>query len=231
MEKYKPKKEKYVSGRESLSLNAKKFYEGRQMIIDAFKNKIFPMVPTGFEDDVDEDELLKRHERDSTLPTIKEKPEDEIPNISTLEQITELDKFYGSDLIYKYFLENSLIKIIRKLKDYKKSPEKLQMYNTLITRLNIGLERLENYINNMSEDEVENKKLDYLRHLVKKIVDASQKLDEKSAAQRQQGQGLKIITPKEMITRLPILLAQLKAGNNSQKLKNEIRQTMNSLYR
>ena len=34
-----------------------------------------------------------------------------------------------------------------------------------------------------------------------------------------------------MITRLPILLAQLKAGNNSQKLKNEIRQIVYSLYR
>ena len=41
---------------------------------------------------------------------------------------------------------------------------------------------------------------------------------EESAAQRQQGQGLKILTPKQMITRLPILLAQLKAGNNSQNL-------------
>ena len=40
------------------------------------------------------------------------------------------------------------------------------MYNTLITRLNIGLKRLENDINNMSEEEVENKKLDYLRDLV-----------------------------------------------------------------
>ena len=40
------------------------------MIIDAFKNKIFPMVPTGFEDDVGEDELLKRPERDSRLATI-----------------------------------------------------------------------------------------------------------------------------------------------------------------
>ena len=55
---------------------------------------------------------------------------------------------------------------------------------------------------------------------------------EESAAQRQQkGQGLKILTPKQMITRLPILLAQLKAGNNSQKLKNEIRQLIYSLYR
>ena len=42
---------------------------------------------------------------------------------------------------------------------------------------------------------------------------------------------LKIMTPKQMITRLPILLAQLKAGNNSQKFKNEIRQLLYYLYR
>ena len=39
------------------------------------------------------------------------------------------------------------------------------------------------------------------------------------------------LTPQQMITRLPILLAQLKAGNNSQKLKYEIRQLLYSLYR
>ena len=44
------------------------------------------------------------------------------------------------------------------------------------------------------------------------------------------GKGLKIMTPKQMITRLPILLVQEQAGNNSQKLKNEIRQTIYSLY-
>ena len=38
------------------------------------------------------------------------------------------------------------------------------------------------------------------------------------------GKGLKIMTPKQMITRLPILLAQKQAANNSQKLNNEIRQ-------
>ena len=36
----------------------------------------------------------------------------------------------------------------------------------------------------------------------------------------QKGQGLKTMTPKQMLVRLPILLAQLKVGNNSQKLKN-----------
>ena len=56
---------------------------------------------------------------------------------------------------------------------------------------------------------------------------------EESAAQRrnQRGQGLKILTPSQMLSRLPISLAQLKAGNNSQKLKNEIRELLHSLYR
>ena len=55
---------------------------------------------------------------------------------------------------------------------------------------------------------------------------------EESAVERrnQQRQGLKILTPDQMLSRLPITLAQLKAGNNSEKLKNEIRQ-LYSLYR
>ena len=56
---------------------------------------------------------------------------------------------------------------------------------------------------------------------------------EESAEQRrnQTGEGLKILTPNQMHSRLPISLAQLKAGNNSEKLKNEIRQLLHSLYR
>ena len=49
--------------------------------------------------------------------------------------------------------------------------------------------------------------------------------------ENQQGQGLNILTPKQMLSRLPISLGQLKAGNNSEKLKNEIRQLLYSLYR
>ena len=45
------------------------------------------------------------------------------------------------------------------------------------------------------------------------------------------GSGLKILTSQQMLARLPILLAQIKAGNNSQELKNEIRQLLYSLYR
>ena len=49
--------------------------------------------------------------------------------------------------------------------------------------------------------------------------------------QNQEGKGLKILTPNQMLSRLPITLAQLKAGNNSEKLKNEVRQLLYSLYR
>ena len=56
---------------------------------------------------------------------------------------------------------------------------------------------------------------------------------EESAAQRinQQKKGLKILTPNQMLSRLPISLAQLNAGNNSEELKNKIRQLLYSLYR
>ena len=44
------------------------------------------------------------------------------------------------------------------------------------------------------------------------------------------GKGLKILTSKQMIQRLPMALAQVKAGNNSENLLNEIRQIIFSLY-
>ena len=46
----------------------------------------------------------------------------------------------------------------------------------------------------------------------------------------QSGQGLKILTPNQMLSRLPISLAQLNAGNNSEKLKTEINQLFYSFY-
>ena len=64
-------------------------------------------------------------------------------------------------------------------------------------------------------------------------TDMSDLESEESAAERRikKGQGLKILTTNQMLSRLPITLAQLKAGNNSEKLKNEIRQLLHSLYR
>ena len=51
-----------------------------------------------------------------------------------------------------------------------------------------------------------------------------------SRKNKTEGKGLKILTPKQMLQRLPIALAQVEAGNNSESLLNEIRQTVYSLY-
>ena len=63
-------------------------------------------------------------------------------------------------------------------------------------------------------------------------TDMPESESEESAAQRRNrsAKGLEILTPDQMLSRLPITLAQLKAGNNSEKLKYEIRQLLYSLY-
>ena len=48
LDKYKPGKLDYETARKNLLINAKKFYDGREIIINAFKNKIFPLSPENF---------------------------------------------------------------------------------------------------------------------------------------------------------------------------------------
>ena len=74
----------------------------------------------------------------------------------------------------------------------------------------------------MSEQERKIENPDKIVEIVEKIL--------KFNEQNQQGQGIKILTPNQMLNRLPISLAQLQAGNNSKKLKNEIRQLFYCLY-
>ena len=66
----------------------------------------------------------------------------------------------------------------------------------------------------------ENKKI---IDIVKKILDFIQS--------NQKGKGLKILTPDQILSRLPIISAKLNAGNDSEKLKNEIRQILYSFCR
>ena len=52
-----------------------------------------------------------------------------------------------------------------------------------------------------------------------------------SKDQKQKGNSLKILTPNQMLSKLPISLAHLNAGNNYEKLEIELRQLLYSLYR
>ena len=86
-----------------------------------------------------------------------------------------------------------------------------------------GLKDVRKEIEEMSEEKRETEKPDKIVEIVKEIL--------KFNKQVQQGKGLKILTPQQMLSRVPISPAQLNAGNNSEKLKNEIRQLLYSLYR
>ena len=66
---------------------------------------------------------------------------------------------------------------------------------------------IEDVVEEMSEEERKNKKPDKILKIVEDIF--------KFNEQQQSGQGLKILTPSQMLSRLPISLAQLEAGNNS----------------
>ena len=67
---------------------------------------------------------------------------------------------------------------------------------------------------------------------IKYIEDySSMMLEARKIAREQEGTGLKILTSNQMLKRLPIALARIKAGNNSESLLNEIRQIVYCLYR
>ena len=73
----------------------------------------------------------------------------------------------------------------------------------------------------MSKEEIEIEKPDKILKIVDEILNFNKTIQKESREQ-----GLKILTPTQMLSRLPITLAQLKAGNNSEKLRNEIRQVL-----
>ena len=62
------------------------------------------------------------------------------------------------------------------------------------------------------------------------FIEYTQRVSEVKSRAEQEGTGLKILTPKQMLQRLLIALAQIKAGTNSKSLLNEIRQIVYSLY-
>ena len=82
--------------------------------------------------------------------------------------------------------------------------------------------KLKDTVEKAPRDEKENEKEEKILEIVKDILNLNKQ-------NQQKGQG--ILTPDQMLNRVPIALAQLQAGNNSKKLKNEIRQLLYSLYR
>ena len=117
------------------------------------------------------------------------------------------------DLFKDYFnflVPTALTKWLYETKDKKKDIE--------LELIKVRWSDSKDEIEKMSKKEIENKKPDEILKIVEEIIEFNK--------QKQLGLGLKILTPNQMLSRLPITLAQLNAGNNSEKLKNEIRQLL-----
>ena len=95
--------------------------------------------------------------------------------------------------------------------------------NELVSPTNSGLKDLKEEIKKMPEKEKEIEDPELILKIVKEIL--------KFNKQKQEGEGIKVLTPSQVLNRLSISLAELQAGNNSEKLKNEIRQLLYSLFR
>ena len=135
------------------------------------------------------------------------------------ELINKKETGINKELFKKHFnfqRPSSMLKDLYQINDREKN-------NKLVSVINSGLKDLKKGIEEMSKEERENKKPDKIVEIVEEIL--------KFNKQNQEGKGLKTLTENQMLSRLPITLAQLKAGNNSEKLKNEIRQLLYSLYR
>ena len=117
---------------------------------------------------------------------------------------------------FSFHRPSDMLKAVYTTNDKKKNKR-------LVNVIKSGLSDLKNVIEDMGEKEKEIEKPNEVIDVVQKILEFNK--------QNQSGQGLKALTPDQMLSRLRITLAELKAGNNSQKLKNEIRQLLCSLYR
>ena len=117
---------------------------------------------------------------------------------------------------FKFTKPSALLRELYCIKNQKENKK-------LVDLIKSGLKDLKGKIKEMSENEIEIERPDKMVDLVQEILEFNR--------QNQEGQRLKILTLQQMPSRLPISLAQLKAGNNSEKLKNAIRQLLYSLYR
>ena len=131
---------------------------------------------------------------------------------------------------YEYKDSKELFNVIKnnqiKFSDVK---NKQKEFLNKLNNIKIGKKTIKQkeMINNLekfykSREEVINFFRDFLKILSNANYDAKQN--------ETKGKGLKILTPKQILQRLPIALAQVKAGNNSESLLNEIRQVVYSLY-
>ena len=145
-----------------------------------------------------------------------------------------LEKYAGKNISINYDRNKNKINTEKITKSLKKLRNKLINLSKFKEEHNKFLGSIEKFKNYKSEKEPgsfspnQKKMIRYERDL-KDIIDLYNLKSDSDISKK--GEGLKILTNKQILNRLPILLAQIEAGNNLIKLKNEARQILYSLYR
>ena len=182
------------------------------------------------------DNLLLSKERE-IFKDISNKKLNKIKEMDNEIDYDDLDYLILSkDMEYNFSIEKDPISLLKAIKEgeitLKEARDRQRNYEHYLNLIRKGYKNsvqkkiLSNFENHFNAIEKE----------IKFIEDyGSMVLEARRLAREQEGTGanemLKILTPNQMLKRLPIALAQVKAGNNSESVLNEIRQIVYSLYR
>ena len=249
LEDYNLTSEKKIKSKEEVLHNAKELFDIRSRVIKAFEDGIFSLHKENLHKENLHEEQTKEEKKEQATPDwikegnhtferIRERVNDYVnegwhskvdrksitmnPVKNYLQNIVS-GKFNNGEEARKFYLDNvygdeQTIKRLDNQTDCNK--ELIEVYDQVrkffIPPTVVDMNYVPTY--DESDDKTGDEQLD--------TTDISDLESEESAEHK--GQGLKILTPQQMLGRMPIFLAQLKEGNNSQKLKNEIRQLLHS---
>ena len=179
------------------------------------------------------DKLLLSKERE-IFKDIYNKRLNEIEEMSNEIDYNDLNYVVlSTDMEYKFSIEKDPVNLLNAIKKGEMSLEEAKnRQKEYLYYLNIIRKGNKNPIQRKTLSNIENH-FNASNNVIKFIEDYSSMIFEakRLVKEEQEGKGLKILTPNQMFKRLPIALAQVKAGNNSESLLNEIRQIVYSLYR
>ena len=214
---YAPRDNKYVEAKNKLLNNVKNFYKGRQKVIEGFKNKIFPLYYNeAYEHQMKAQREIEEQEEQEEQEEKQKEQSEESKFLKYIKNKAESISYLLFNYYFNFKQPSDLPKKLFEIKDKKKNDDFVEEIKNRWSKLKDSIEKT-------LRDEKDNEKIEKILEIVKESVRFSRQ-------NQQKGQGIKILTPNQMLNRLPIALAQLQAGNNSNKLKNEIRQLLYSLY-
>ena len=175
------------------------------------------------------DKLLLSKERE-IFKDIYNKRLDKIEELNNEIDYDDLDYvILNKNMEYNFSIEKDPISLLNDIKKGEISVEEAKNrqknYLNIIRKGNKNARQRKTLANINMLYNARNDAIKFIEDYSSMIIEA------KKLVREQEGTGLKILTPNQMLKRLPIALAQVKAGNNSESLLTEIRQIVYSLYR